>query len=250
MWHPDTTGLPAPANTHVHGLNSSRIPFGAIVIPIHRVTKQESQAMCCGPIQPVRWEYTNASNPTPQLLQKGLTQQLVRQELQGINNKSAEVMSSVKNRMPFMCIPLILIPVGFVLMIAINWIFGVIVVGLGGILFLFVCGRIGKSMQDQLNEKYDVIKQYIIGDLNAKWNRNGIKWSIPQKAIIYKGRRRVTGQRLYHIVCICISICVYNYATHIQTHYVLQVVEPINAQQQQVVVIQQPQPQQIVYVVR
>mmetsp|Transcript_31822 Transcript_31822/g.51162 ORF Transcript_31822/g.51162 Transcript_31822/m.51162 type:complete len:228 (-) Transcript_31822:204-887(-) len=213
------------------------------VLKIHRERQQAQYA--CGPLPAPMWTY---SDPTAALQQRGLTPQVLRQELALIHAKSGEAMQGYQNRLPMVLALFVAVPVTLILAMVlfqyIEW-WGFVLCGLCGLLAIICCFKVTGSMQRELNPRYESIKQYIECDLNAKYNQRGIYWCIAEKAIWVKGRamgqtgRRhvVKSQILYHILISPAQQQIV--AMPQQVVYVDQNGSPINPNHVQYVVVQQ-----------
>ena len=151
---------------------------------------------CC-PIKSPRWylDKRNESSPTQELIQRGLTKDILLKELNNINIKSKEIFESVSCKKIFI-IPIIFIictiigfllyPTGLFATIYTLSIVGCIMCPSFGLITLITCCFISIKRKKIYNNQFELVKNYIEIELNEKYQKKyGIKWSITERTRIY-----------------------------------------------------------------
>ena len=206
--------------THIN-LNMTEgmpLPPGAIICPIQIRRRRKGDT----PMKAPQWFYDEKYAPTPQLSQKGLTVELLIQEVKDCNAKSSQIWNSnFHNRCNYLWIPFALIIIGFIVMIGVTAIFGefwtfwlgIAIIGAGAIFGIIMCGYIGDVQGKEYKNTKNAIKEQMELYLNSKWNGNGIKWTV--LTMSYRGRDgccdSATNKIAIHHLVFYIPICIANY---------------------------------------
>mmetsp|Transcript_38473 Transcript_38473/g.34026 ORF Transcript_38473/g.34026 Transcript_38473/m.34026 type:complete len:278 (+) Transcript_38473:31-864(+) len=204
----------------------------------------------CGALPAPRWVF---AQPTPLLIQKGLSATVLQQELEIINAKSADSIKDAPNYTPLAAIPCVLIFVGFALFPIGMAVLQDFTVGIFGFVMFGVCGFVtgiscmfaNAAKMKAYATATQTVRTWVEVNLNEKYQQPyGIRWNISEERVTVGSRKHRRTVTYCHIVIQCVDAGGAQMMMQPQIQY---------QQQPQVVQVYNPnavqaQPQQIMYV--